>query len=149
MVTDGQFRRLLHDLEAGTPLATAARRAGMTEKTARHYRDYPTAPSRRKVRGTFRTRVDPFAAVFESVELVGETAISGDVDDEKNTAPITIEMHHLAVGAFDFEIEIVIADHGVESPHIALCGLSTASPSPGVGICLCRQLFRSQWIRPG
>ena len=68
MVRDGQIHRLRRDLDAGTPLATAARRAGMSEKTARHYRDHPGLPSRRKVPRTYRTRVDPFAAVWSAVE---------------------------------------------------------------------------------
>ena len=71
MVTDGQVRRLLRELDSGTPLATAAGRAGMTDKTARHYRDDRTPPStRKKSRGprTYRTRPDPFAAVWPMVE---------------------------------------------------------------------------------
>ena len=71
MVTDGQVRRMLRELDSGTSLATAARRAGMTDKTARQYRDHPTPPSTRKnARGprTYRTRPDPFAAVWPAVE---------------------------------------------------------------------------------
>ncbi len=66
MVTDGQVQRLLRELDSGTFLATAARRAGMSDKTARHYRDDRTLPStRKKSHGprTYRTRPDPFAAV--------------------------------------------------------------------------------------
>jgi molybdenum-dependent DNA-binding transcriptional regulator ModE len=44
MVTDGQVRRLLRELDSGTSLAPAARRAGMSDKTARHYRDHRTLP---------------------------------------------------------------------------------------------------------
>ena len=43
----------------------------MTDKTARHSRDHPTPPSTRKnARGprTYRTRPDPFAAVWPAVE---------------------------------------------------------------------------------
>ena len=68
MVTDGQVRRLLRQLNSGVPLAAAARRAGMTDKTARHYRDEPALPSRRTIPRTYRTRVDPFAAVWPAVE---------------------------------------------------------------------------------
>ena len=71
MVTDGQVRRLLRELDSGTSLATAARRAGMTDKTARHYREDRTPPStRKKSRGprTYRTRPDPFASVWPMVE---------------------------------------------------------------------------------
>jgi hypothetical protein len=68
MVTDGQVRRLLRQLNSGTPLAAAARRAGMTDKTARQYRDEPALPSRRTMPRTYRTRIDPFAAVWAAVE---------------------------------------------------------------------------------
>ena len=43
----------------------------MTDKTARHSRDHPTPPSTRKnahVPQTYRTRPDPFAAVWPMVE---------------------------------------------------------------------------------
>ena len=71
MVTDGQVRRMRCDLEAGISLARAAGRTGMSEKTARYYRDHPALPCVRKPsRGprTYRTRVDPFAAVWPTVE---------------------------------------------------------------------------------
>ena len=69
MVTDGQVRKLRHLLDQGTPLAHAARRTGMSDKTARHYRDDSTLPSvRKKTPRTYRTRVDPFAAVWPEVQ---------------------------------------------------------------------------------
>jgi len=71
MVTDGQVRRLLRELEAGTSLASAARRAGMSDKTARQYREHRTLPSVRKqsrLPRTYRTRPDPFAEVWSAVE---------------------------------------------------------------------------------
>ena len=40
----------------------------MTDKTARHYRDQPALPSTRWTPRTYRTRVDPFAAVWSAVE---------------------------------------------------------------------------------
>ena len=43
----------------------------MSEKTARHYRDDPALPSerrRQKPPRTYRTRIDPFAAVWAEVE---------------------------------------------------------------------------------
>ena len=70
MVTDGQVRRLLRELDRGSTLATAARRTGMSDKTARHYRDHPALPSTRKQRSlprAYRTRPDPFAAVWSAV----------------------------------------------------------------------------------
>ena len=86
MVTDGQVRRLLRELDSGTSLATAAERAGMTDKTARHYRDDRTLPSTRKksrVPRSYRTRPDPFAAVWPMVEqrLAAEPAdVAGAID---------------------------------------------------------------------
>ena len=71
MVTDGQVRRLHRELVLGVSLDMAARRAGMSPKTARHYRDRKTLPSARKkaaVPRTYRTRLDPFAAVWPEVE---------------------------------------------------------------------------------
>ena len=71
MVTDGQVRRLLRELGSGTPLALAARRTGMSDKTARQYRDHRTLPGARKksrVPRTHRTRFDSFAAVWPAVE---------------------------------------------------------------------------------
>jgi hypothetical protein len=71
MVTDGQVRCLFRDLGLGMPLVLAARRAGMSPKTARHYRNKKMLPSVRKKEGPprlYRTRVDPFAAVWAEVE---------------------------------------------------------------------------------
>ena len=71
MVTDGQVRRLLRDLDSGTSLASSARRTGMSNKTARHYCGERTLPSTRKkaqLPRTYRTRPDPFTAVWPAVE---------------------------------------------------------------------------------
>ena len=69
MVTDGQVRKLRHCLDQGIPLAHAARRTGMSDKTARRYRDDAPLPSARTKRPrTYRTRPDPFAAVWTEVE---------------------------------------------------------------------------------
>ena len=73
MVTDGQVRRLLRELDSGTSLAFAARRTGMSDKTARNYRDNRKLPSarlaaRRQMPRTYRTRPDPFAEVWPAVE---------------------------------------------------------------------------------
>lgn len=44
-------------------------RPGMSDKTARHYRDHAALPSVRKtVPRTYRTRSDPFACVWPAVE---------------------------------------------------------------------------------
>ena len=45
MVKDGQVRRLWREMESPAPLVLAARRAGMSEKTARHYRDHRQLPN--------------------------------------------------------------------------------------------------------
>ncbi len=67
MVTDAQVRKLFRELHRGTPLATAARRADMDDKTARKYRTRGTLPSVSKTPRTYRTRTDPFAGVWEDV----------------------------------------------------------------------------------
>ena len=71
MVTDVQVRKLRRFLEQGSSLAQASWRTGMSEKTARHYRDntaLPSVRSKQKLPRTYRTRVDPFAAVWSEVE---------------------------------------------------------------------------------
>jgi hypothetical protein len=68
MVTDRQVRQLWRELESPLPLNLAARRAGMSEKTARQYRDRRELPSSRKAPRTYRTRIDPFAEVWIEVE---------------------------------------------------------------------------------
>lgn len=69
MITDGQVRKLFRDLENGSSLSVAARRAGMDEKTARKYRDLKSLPSTQvPAQRTYRTRIDPFAAVWQQVQ---------------------------------------------------------------------------------
>ena len=71
MVTECQVRKLRRFLDRGTFLAQAAGRTRMSEKTARHYRDDRALPSerrRQKPPRTYRTRIDPFAAVWAEVE---------------------------------------------------------------------------------
>lgn len=67
MVTDAKVRMLLRDLEMDFPLIQAARRAGMDEKTARKYRTSRALPSSTQKPRTYRTRRDPFEAVWPSV----------------------------------------------------------------------------------
>ncbi len=69
MVQDAQvllLRRLV--LKKGEPIATAAAKAGMCETTARKYVQLGKLPSETKKPHTWRTRKDPFAAVWEEVE---------------------------------------------------------------------------------
>ena len=68
MVTDGQVRKLFRDLEAEKWLAVAARRAGMDEKTARKYRTLGALPSTQKRPRTYRTRKDPLADLWQTVQ---------------------------------------------------------------------------------
>ncbi len=68
MVTDEQVRLLMSLLNQGNPQVTAAVKAGMSERTARKYARSGRAPSAVKVAHTWRTRPDPFAAVWPEVE---------------------------------------------------------------------------------
>ena len=68
MITDRQVRKLRKDLGTGMTLATAAVRAGMSEKTARKYRNMPQLPSEARTEHTWRTRTDPFESVWPEVQ---------------------------------------------------------------------------------
>jgi Mu transposase-like protein len=68
MITDGQVRKLFQDLQSDKPLAVAARRAGMDEKTARKYRTLGALPSSQKRPRTYRTRKDPLAELWQKVQ---------------------------------------------------------------------------------
>lgn len=63
MVTDRQVRRLREQRMAGKTLAAAAAAAGMSERTARVWQT-GALPSQRTTSRTWRTRADPFAAVW-------------------------------------------------------------------------------------
>ena len=64
MVTDQQVRKLMKSIVHGEPLSRAALKAGMDEKTARKYCRAKALPSTLKARHTWRTRPDPFVAVW-------------------------------------------------------------------------------------
>jgi len=68
MVTDGQVKELRRLLASGKSLAASARMTEMDEKTARRYRDDDRLPSQRKKPRDYRTRVDPFAGVWDEVQ---------------------------------------------------------------------------------
>ena len=72
VITDRQVRNLRNWLKAGKSLKAAAMRANMDEKTARKYHTAAKLPSELEVwPRTWRTREDPFAAVWDEVrELV-------------------------------------------------------------------------------
>ncbi len=67
MVTDRQARRLMKELGRGVALSTAAMRSGMSENTARKYRR-SAPPSQRKQPRAYRTRADPFGAVWPEIQ---------------------------------------------------------------------------------
>ena len=78
MTTDRQVRLLMSLLKEGKPLVTAAAKAGMSEPTARKYRRMKKLPSELRPVRTWRTREDPFAAVWPDVEQMLE--LDGGLD---------------------------------------------------------------------
>jgi hypothetical protein len=67
MVTDLQVRTLMKHLSSGMPLTKAALKVGIDAKTARKYRDAGRLPRQERVPHAWRTREDPFAAVWEEL----------------------------------------------------------------------------------
>jgi len=67
MVTDEQVRLLMKGIQREKSLAVAAAKAGMSEKTARRYRDLEKLPSEVRPLHDWRTRPDPFERVWEEV----------------------------------------------------------------------------------
>jgi hypothetical protein len=65
MVTDRQVRRLREQRMTGKTVAAAAAAAGMSERTARTWQT-GALPSQRSSPRTWRTRSDPFAAVWRT-----------------------------------------------------------------------------------
>ncbi|HEX7512400.1 MAG TPA: IS21 family transposase [Candidatus Methylomirabilis sp.] len=72
MIRAEQVRDLMKDLGKGRPLYVAATRSGMTEKTARKFRELGGVPERAP--RTYRTREDPFEAVWPEVEKLLEVS---------------------------------------------------------------------------
>ena len=70
MITDQQVRLLMKELGKQTPLITAASRAGMSERTARKWRDSGKLPSESERRRDWRTRKDPFEALWSEAEAL-------------------------------------------------------------------------------
>ena len=58
----------MKEIKAKTPLATAAAKAGMSEPTARKWRDRGQLPSESQSQRNWRTRPDPFEALWPEVE---------------------------------------------------------------------------------
>jgi hypothetical protein len=67
MVTDRQVRLLMKRIQTEKSLAVAAAKAGMSEKTARRYRNLGKLPGEVRPRHDWRTRPDAFAEVWEEV----------------------------------------------------------------------------------
>ena len=72
MTTDQQVRLLISLIKKGFPLATAAVKAGMSEGTARKYRRLGKPPSEVGAPHGWRTRSDPFEAVWAEAEALLE-----------------------------------------------------------------------------
>ena len=70
MVTDEQVKLLMSLLKQGIVQATAAAKAGMSERTARKYVRSGGTPSVTKVPHTWRTRLDPFGEVWAEIETL-------------------------------------------------------------------------------
>ena len=68
MVTDQQVRKLMSLIQTGTPIATAATKAGMCENTARKYVRAEKLPSHVPSVRNWRTREDPFEDVWPQIE---------------------------------------------------------------------------------
>ncbi len=67
MVTDRQVKALRGFLAAGLTLKVAALKSGMSEKTARRYRNLSELPSEARAEHSWRTREDPFEDVWPEV----------------------------------------------------------------------------------
>jgi hypothetical protein len=67
MVSDKQVKRLMKLIQRNKPLAVAAAKADMDEKTARKYVRLEKLPSEVKLPHRWRTRPDPFAEVWPEV----------------------------------------------------------------------------------
>ena len=67
MVTDRQVRRLRTLMSKGYTLSNSAAKASVDEKTARKYMNSENLPSEMSSPHTWRTREDPFAAIWEKV----------------------------------------------------------------------------------
>lgn len=67
MVTDRQVRILMKQLRKKKSLRQAAAQAGMSERTARKYRDVGRLPSEAREEHMWRTRRDPFDDVWDEV----------------------------------------------------------------------------------
>ena len=74
MIQDAQVKQLRKHLNGGMTLAEASLRTGMTEKTARKYRNMNRLPSEARKPHHWRTRTDPFESVWPEIQQQLETA---------------------------------------------------------------------------
>jgi len=74
MVSDHQVRRLWNPLKTGKSLRHGALRTGLDEKTARKHGKAGLLASQSRKAHQWRTRTDPFAEVWQEVELQLERA---------------------------------------------------------------------------
>jgi len=70
VIKDQQVRLLMKELRKQTPLVTAASRAGMSERTARKWRDSGKLPSESERQRDWRTREDPFEELWPEAEAL-------------------------------------------------------------------------------
>jgi hypothetical protein len=68
MTTDQQVRLFMSWIKRGVPLGVAAAKAGMSEPTARKYREAGKLPSQVKTKHSWCTRPDPFTEVWPEIE---------------------------------------------------------------------------------
>ena len=68
MIKEGFAREMRRLLDAGKSLSQSARMTEMDRKTARKYRDNPTLPNNNPEKRQYRTRIDPFADVWDEVQ---------------------------------------------------------------------------------
>jgi hypothetical protein len=66
MVKDNQVRIFMNWIHRGKTLILSAAKSGMSEKTARKYRDTGKFPSECKTEHIWRTRKDPFEGIWDS-----------------------------------------------------------------------------------
>jgi hypothetical protein len=74
MITDQQVGRLKNMLSEKKTLIESACKAGMSEKSARKYRDAGQLPSEMKTEHTWRTREDPFESDWQEIRELLENA---------------------------------------------------------------------------
>ncbi len=70
MIKNQQVRLLMKELRRNKPLATAAAKAGMSERTARKWRDSGKLPSDPSPARHWRTREDPLEALWPEAEAL-------------------------------------------------------------------------------